>query len=144
MDFIKRTVSRLTSIHKTNDPFEIASLRDILVFYEDLGEVFGYYNTFKRIHMIHINQFLDKNVQRFVVAHELGHSILHSKISTPFMKQYTLFSVDRIEREANRFAVEMLLPDDLLLDGCTLYEAAAICGVPKEVARLKKLPRRFY
>lgn len=141
MDLIKYTVSRLTSIHKTNDPFEIASLWSILVLREDLGKVYGYYNTFKRIRMIHVNQLLEGNFKRFVVAHELGHGILHPKTNTLFIKQHTLFSVEKIEREANQFAVELLLPDDLLLNGYTLHEAATISGVPKEVVHLKKLPK---
>ncbi|NGP56814.1 ImmA/IrrE family metallo-endopeptidase [Paenibacillus thiaminolyticus] len=143
MDLIKQTVSQISNKYQSNEPGEIAAHRNVLVLYEELGDVFGYFNTFNRIQMIHINHSLEKEMQRFVMAHELGHSLLHSNLNTPFMKRYTLFAVDRIEREANRFAVELLLPDALLEDGMSLYDAAAISGVPKELACLKSLPKNI-
>lgn len=76
-------------------------------------------------------------MQRFVCAHELGHAVLHPGLNTPFMKANTLLSTDRIEREANTFAVELLMPDELIQEYQTIYEAAVACGVPAEIASLK-------
>ena len=36
-----------------------------------------------------------------------GHSQIHPRVNTPFLRKNTLFSTDR-EVEANRFAVELL------------------------------------
>lgn len=138
---IKQTVTQLISKYGTNCPYDIASQRNTLVLFEMLGEMLGYYNTYRRTKMIHINSGASKGEQRFTCAHELAHSILHPGVSTPFLRRNTLQSVDKIERQANQFAVELLIPDKLLLeDGMTIYEAAAVCGVPKEVANLKKMP----
>jgi Zn-dependent peptidase ImmA (M78 family) len=140
---IKQIVSELIKTHGTNDPFEIASQKNILVLYEELGSIYGYFSVYKRIPMIHINHDLNEPDQFFTCAHELGHSLMHRDVNTPFLKKNTLFSVDRIEREANEFAVELLMPDHLLREyqntGMTIHEAAAIFGIPQEIAHLKKL-----
>src|SRR5690606_3868689 len=100
---------------------------------------YGYTHTYKRIPIIHINSELDEPMQRFVCAHELGHVVLHPSINTPFMKAHTLFSVDRIEREANEFAVELLMPAEDVREHETIFKAAVACGVTLEVAILKRV-----
>jgi Zn-dependent peptidase ImmA (M78 family) len=52
-----------------------------------------------------------------------------------------LFSTDRIEVEANRFAVELLIPDDSFeyeTINLTIREVSASYRVPEEVIQLKK------
>lgn len=78
-------------------------------------------------------------MQRFVCAHELGHIILHPHVNTPFMKAHTLFSVDRLEKEANEFAVELLMPDEVVRKHESVFKAAKVCGIPSEVAILKQV-----
>lgn len=142
MKNIKYTVSKLTQKFRTNDPYEIAESRGIIVVREALGSTLGYHSTYKRIPFIHINYDIDDMWQRFVCAHELGHAILHPKTNTPFLMSNTLFSVDRIEREANEFAVELLMPDEAVcaLENMSrsLEEVAAYCGVPLEFVRFKQ------
>jgi Zn-dependent peptidase ImmA (M78 family) len=143
---IKKIVSTLIKKHGTNDPYEIASQKNILVLPEPLGETLGYFNTYKRIKIIHINAGLDETIQKFVCSHELGHGILHPKENTPFLKKNTFFSTDKIEREANTFAVELLMPDEVIYEQygdttLTIKEVAATYGVPHEVADFKKLER---
>lgn len=142
---IKQIVLRLVKRYKTNCPFQLAAHKQILVRIEPLGAIFGYFHTYRRVPMIHVNRNLDMPLQRFVCAHELGHAILHPKINTPFLRANTLFSVDRIEREANEFAVELLMPDEVLkeMGYHTIHEAAAACGVPKEVAYLKRIKENW-
>jgi Zn-dependent peptidase ImmA (M78 family) len=135
---IKLLVDQLIRKHGTNNPFKIADRKNILVIFEPLGNMLGYFNTYKRIPMIHINSDLDEADQRFTCAHELGHAVQHRHVNTPFLRRNTLQSIDRIEREANEFAAELLIPDELLHTGLTIYEAAQQCGVPREVAHLKR------
>ncbi len=140
---IKHGVTQLIKIYGTNDPYEIASQKNILVLFEQLADTLGYFNTYKRIRFIHINSDLDDTSQRFTCAHELGHALLHPKVNTPFLRKNTLFSIDRIEREANEFAVELLMPDEFIYEShdmtMTLQEAAAIYGVPQQLAYLKRI-----
>ncbi|GED34999.1 ImmA/IrrE family metallo-endopeptidase [Brevibacillus centrosporus] len=143
MRTIKDTVNRLIKTCGTNDPFEIAAQKNVLVLFEPLGNILGYYTTYKRIPIIHINQDSDESEQRYTCGHELGHLFLHPKVNTPFLRKNTLFSIDRIEREANQFAVELLIPDYLIQEyrhtPMTLNEAASIYGVPQEMVNLKQL-----
>lgn len=94
--------------------------------------------------MIHINNAASQQDQRFTCAHELGHVILYPNVNTPFLRRHTLYSVDRIEREANQFAVELLMPDEFLYEfkhkDYTVQEAAALYGVPSGLEHLKKMP----
>ncbi|MBS6382501.1 MAG: ImmA/IrrE family metallo-endopeptidase [Veillonella dispar] len=65
---------------------------------------------------IHLNASIPDDMLPFVCANELGHTILHPNINTPFLRKHTLFSIDKIERQANAFAVELLLPDEFLAE----------------------------
>lgn len=138
---IKQVVEKMIRKHGTNNPFEIASQKGIVLMFESLGKIYGYHHTFHRIQIIHINDELDEPMKRFVCAHELGHAVLHPELSTSFLRKNTLFYMDKIEREANEFAVELLLSDEVLYTyqgtDATIYEAAAAYGIPREVVHLK-------
>lgn len=137
----KRLATRLIKRYKTNDPIKLIHNLGIVLLFENLGiNTWGYYTNIFRIPCIHINNTISKPNQIYASAHELGHRLLHKEISTPFLRANTLQSVDKIEKQANQFAVELLLQDELLLEGMTIYEAAAYCGVPEEVVYLKKPP----
>ena len=66
--------------------------------------------------MIHINSDLDGDQQFLVCAHELGHAVMHPTANTPFFKAHTLFSVSKLENEANRFMTYLAISDDELMD----------------------------
>lgn len=131
---IKQRVNRLCRKYGTRDPFELAERMNILVVREPLGSINGYYNQCYRQKFIHINEELEEYRQKFTCAHELGHAVLHPKANTPFLRDNTLFSVSRLEREANCFAAELLCPDKVLLEypGCTVGELARILGIREE------------
>ena len=95
--------------YKQHDPFLLAKKLGINVIENDLGEVYGYYTQIKRIKFILINSNLSESEKRFVVAHELGHAILHSKITTPCLMYLKNINEIKIECEANKFAVQLLM-----------------------------------
>ncbi|SCM88451.1 ImmA/IrrE family metallo-endopeptidase [Bacillus mycoides] len=138
---IKEYALKIAEKHATTNPFEIARRKNIIVLFEDLGNTLGFYNTYKRFKFIHINNQIDEITQRFVCAHELGHAVLHPKANTPFLRNQTFFSVDRLEIEANTFAVELLLTDEMVSayedTRLSIQEVAEIHGVPGGFARLK-------
>ncbi|MBO1515678.1 ImmA/IrrE family metallo-endopeptidase [Metabacillus bambusae] len=142
MGWVKDKATNLMKKHKTNDPFELASLMNIHVVPWDLHEeILGYYKYDKKNRYIVINSNLNDYKQRFTCTHELGHAVLHPKANTPFMRKNTLFSIDKIEVEANTFAVELLLPDDHLYEyrdtNLSIYQISEMHGVPKELSHLK-------
>ena len=138
---IKEQVLRLTRRHGTWDPFELAEKMNILVVLEPLGSINGYYNQCYRQKFIHINESLEPQRQRFTCAHEMGHAMLHPKANTPFLRENTLFCISRLEIEANRFAAELLCPDELLQEypGYSLSQIARSLGLREEVLACKQL-----
>ncbi|GAB6469983.1 hypothetical protein bcgnr5371_33500 [Bacillus cereus] len=144
---IKEYVLNIIEKYKTTDPFEIAKEKNIIVLFEDLGNTLGFYNTYKRFKFIHINNQIEETTQRFVCAHELGHAVLHPKANTPFLRNQTFFSVDRLEIEANTFAVELLLTDEMVSayedTRLSIQEVAEIHGVPGGFSCLKTYKRKI-
>lgn len=136
---------RMIKQYKTNNPFEIAKEKGITLLYMPLGNTLGYYNCYKRIQFIHINNTINEQMQKFVCAHELGHALLHPDSNTTFLKANTFFSIDKLEVEANTFAVELLLSDEIVYQyndsNLSINEVASMYGVPKEVTHLKKISR---
>ena len=146
MDWIKQKVNKITSRYLTNNPFELAQLLNIEIISWDFnGEILGLYVYERRNRYILYNKNLknDINMLKFVVAHELGHALLHTKLNTPFLQKATLYSTGKIEKEANRFAVELLIPDSYLYElrseSISIYEFSQIHGIPREFAELKKI-----
>ncbi|ARA99096.1 ImmA/IrrE family metallo-endopeptidase [Geobacillus thermodenitrificans] len=141
MKAIKEVVRQLIKTHKSNDPFQIAKEKNIIILFAELGNTLGFYSSYKRTQFIHLNSQLDEMMQRFVCAHELGHAVLHPDSNTPFLRANTLFSVEKLEVEANTFAVELLLSDDIITQyqntDLTIYDIAEIYSVPRQLVYLK-------
>lgn len=129
----------LVDKYETRDPFELAALLGIVVLHEKLGDIFGYYNQFCRVKFLHINNSLNERLELFTTAHELGHAILHADLNTPFLKRNTIYSIDKLEQQANRFAVDLLFEDAELLPFLirSVTDAAAYMGVSLELAEYR-------
>lgn len=72
---------------------------------------------------IGVNKHHHPNRQRFTIAHEIGHLVLHyqnSRNDLHLDKKWSYFRAagqsDKTEIEANRFAAELLMPATLLKD----------------------------
>lgn len=127
---IESTINRLVRQCGTSDPFAICEARNILIIERPLGSICGFHQYALRQHIIYLNDGLDEHWRRFTCAHELGHVILHPRVSTPFLLKNTLYSVGRIERQANRFAALLLSYGAEPVDGLTVAEACAAYGIP--------------
>ena len=133
-----KNVNQLIKKHGSNNPFKIAKLLGILVVYEPLGSILGYYSKSHRSKVIHINAALPYEKQLFTCAHELAHALLHPDANTAFLKVYTLYSTDKMEIEANSFAVELLFPQGFV-NTVTVHEATEVYGIPEQI-----LAKNFY
>ena len=136
---IKKRVLSLVSQYHTQDPVELAESLNILVLFEDLGQIGGYYNPAYRQKMIHINDRLSDPMRKFTAAHELGHALLHSHMNTPFLRTNTCFSVDAFERQANIFAAYLLISDEDLRENAHLTQEqyARLLGYPQQFIELR-------
>ncbi len=113
---IKSTVEALCKKYDTRDPFEISTRRGVMIMLEPLGTIRGYYARSYRKQVIHVNSDLEEHQLLFTCAHELAHSVMHPSLCTPFLRANTLLSVDRLEVEANRFAVDLIYSDEEMQD----------------------------
>ncbi len=141
MDFIQSKIDYLCKKYNTRNPFELAEYLNINVIYWDLHfEINGFYQYEKRNQLIFLNNNLPYDDQRVVCSHELGHAVLHRRSCVPFMRTNTLFSIDKIEVEANKFAAYLLIPDESLFDSydqMTIFDIATLYNVPVELVKLK-------
>jgi Zn-dependent peptidase ImmA (M78 family) len=136
MSWIYSTIEHLVNKYKTNDPYELTRALNINVYLWDLDrDIMGFYKYIRRNRFIYINKNLNIFEQRFTCTHELGHAILHTKINTPFLRSNTFYSIDKIEREANEFAVKLLLYDKNLEDYETKFDCLRENGIPLEMER---------
>ena len=90
---------------------------------------------------IFLNEDLSPHEQKLVMAHELGHAILHRKENCYFIRNKTLLLNSKNEIEANKFAIELLLPDEILNDyiesGYTIEQVARITGYYQKLIELR-------
>lgn len=134
--------------YNTQNPFKIADDLKIEYIIGPMGQYSGCYLYLKRHRCIFINEDLPENDRHFVMAHELGHALLHRKENCYFIRNKTLLSTSRIEKEANTFAAELLIPDSLIYEnsGMTKNQLARLAGYNEKILDFKKLinsPRAF-
>lgn len=139
---IRDDVAYLKKYYKTENPFDIINAKHILLIYEELGSIRGYYNKVLRMKQIHINCNLDHQRSLFTATHELGHAILHPNSNTPFLMANTYQSVNRLEIQANKFAMEFLVSDQELEQYIKEYnynldQLAQTLGYHKELIELR-------
>ena len=91
--------------------------------------------------IIYIDESLPENEKTFVLAHELGHMLLHKKTNALFLDTRTQLKTYRYEKEANTFAAELLIPDSLILEhpGYTKSQLARLAGYNEIIMEFKKL-----
>lgn len=136
---ILRFIQYYTRLCGTNDPFVIANYLNIEVFRCPLGRISGYYKYLKRHKCIYINSDLEDSFSKVVMAHELGHAVLHPKENCAFMSRHTLLLTSKIERQANLFAAHLLITDDILQEyqGYTREQLSSGTGLPIELINLR-------
>lgn len=131
MGSIQKRVTKLINKYDTNNPFDIAEARGVVVRFVDLGSLFGFHTRHFRTSIIHINEAITEKQQLFTCAHELGHAVLHPDVNTAFLKSNTLYSTDRLEVEANTFAVKLLFAQGES-NSITINEAIEHYGIPEQ------------
>lgn len=136
---IKRIVAYYVETYKTNDPFELADYLKIIVQKGNLGEYSGCYMYLKKHKCIFLNADLDYVTLKIVMSHELGHAILHTKTNCCFMKSKTLLVTSKIERQANTFAAELLISDDMINEykDFSIGQISGITGINADLVKLK-------
>lgn len=136
---IKRLVNSLVRKHKTRDPFEIVENLNAIVVFHPLQGVRGFYQYFQRNNIIYIDKTLSEHEQRLVCAHELGHMLLHKKSNAIFMDSRTQLNTTKYEIEADRFAMNLIMPDEEIEEHLDLTTAqfSRLFGYSKKLIELR-------
>jgi Zn-dependent peptidase ImmA (M78 family) len=141
MEDAKRTAVELMEKYHTNDPFEIAEQQGVYTQVGPLGKIFGCCLTIAGERFIYINSDLDTPTQKMVAAHELGHAVMHREDYFFFNWIPDTLYRNRAEIEAHTFAVELLVPDSVVLEhpGFTLNQLSALTGYAENFLKFKKI-----
>ncbi len=142
MNNIITSANNLVKKHKTNDPFVLCDILNINLTITKLPKsINGFYTNIMDMPFIFLSEQLDDCLKKAICAHELGHYILHPNINTLFVKQSTLFSSAKLEREADLFAASLLIPDKVFLfdasETITADQLAYELDVPTELIKIK-------
>lgn len=128
------------------DVFEICKSMGINLLTQNMGcsrdAVKGFFMETHRIKAIVLNADLPEVIQRIIVAHELGHAVLHKTKEVHAFHDVAMFDDTSLhEKEANLFAAELLLDDKDVLEALnqdmTFFSAAANLMVPVELLDFK-------
>lgn len=123
MDRIKRLAFTLKRRFGTDDPFALCDRLDIPVLKVPLPErVRGFFTKICETKLVYVNTELPFCEAQLVCAHELGHALLHEDLNRFFITSSTFQVESRFEREADYFAVCVLVDD-----AKTLYEQHGFC-----------------
>lgn len=147
VDYICREVERLKHKFHETDPFRLCDAMGIILLYTPMGTYEGACKGFflaqSRKRSITVNSDLPEAIQRIIVTHELGHAVLHAKVTgVNAFHDFELFdSASSLEYEANIFAAEFLMDDadvlEKLNEDISFFGAASLLRVPPELLDFK-------
>lgn len=137
-NYVKDIVNKYVRKYDTRNPFELAKKMNIEVQFGNPGCA-GCYMYLKKHRYIFLDQTLDKSELLQVMAHELGHAILHSKQNCYFIRNKTFLLNSKIEKEANSFAAELLIDDKLIMEhrDFTIEQFARLTGYAEKLIELR-------
>lgn len=136
---IEDKVCKLVRFHGTRNPFEMIKGMNVILVKYPLKGVRGFYHYFKRNNIIYINEKLPEKEMQLVCAHELGHMFLHKAANAIFMDTRTQFNTHRYELDANKFAVELLIPNETILENVylTSEQLSRLLGYTQDLVELR-------
>ena len=147
MDYISREVMRIKNKYRENDPYRLCDAMGLILLFEPMGlyegACKGFFLMQSRKKSITINCDLPEHLQRIILAHEVGHAVLHRNMTgIKAFHDFALFNeTSQYEYEANIFAAEYLMDDDdvlgLLNEDMSFFEAASMLCVPAELLDFK-------
>lgn len=142
MKKITERVKDIVKEHGTRNPFELCDAMGIVWKTTSLPpSVNGFFRQIGEACVILLNENLDYEQQKYVCAHELGHAIMHKSLNSLYMSKSTDLNVSRLEREADEFAVHLIVEDAEYLYETfgltTKFEISNFYGLPEKLIDLR-------
>lgn len=137
---VKNVVNGIVDKYGTRNPYELCDLMGIEVEWHHLIDVNGYSFEVFGVQQIILNDTLDESTERYVLAHEIGHTVMHSGFNGAYLMYCTGLAVNKIEKEADAFAAELLITDEFLLENrdMTVGQLAQLTGYSELLLELKR------
>lgn len=140
MIWIKQIVNGLIEMYSTRDVYELLNNLEVALIRKKLSknEKGRFFRDIFGNEIIFISNDLSEQEEKIVIAHELGHLILHTDLSTSYYHSNNLLSKNKFEIEANKFAAELLIPDDVeIYEDETISHLACRLNVTEDLIKLK-------
>ena len=136
---ISSKVKSLVRKYGTRNPFEIIKSMNVIVVFYPLEGVKGFYQYFQRNNIIYIDERLQDHEKLFVCAHELGHMLMHKKANAIFMDSRTQLNTDKYEAEADQFAMNLLISDEMIEEHLdfTTNQLSRLFGYERKLIELR-------
>lgn len=143
---ICQAVGTLIKKYNESDPLQLCHEMNIIVLFQPMGKstdaIKGFFLASKRIRTITVNSDLPEIIQKIILAHELGHAVLHHAGGVCAFHDIAVYDSSSIqEKEANLFAAELSLNDSEVLEvlnrDVTFFTAASMLRVPMEILDFK-------
>ena len=139
-------VTKVKKKYDEPNPVRLCRQMGITLLYESFGKdpdaIKGFFTEMNRIKMITVNSDLPEIIQKIIIAHELGHAVMHRSSGVREFHDVAMFDESSTkEKDANLFAADYLLDDqavfETLNEDTTFFTAAAKLHVPIELLDFK-------
>lgn len=100
----RNIIKKLVNESGTTNPEKLCKYLGIKIYYTKMNFM-GFIVKINKVIHIFINSALSKIIKDIVILHELGHYFLHPFDDYLLMKDKFLFTENRMENEANSFAI---------------------------------------
>lgn len=124
---MKDKANKIVEFYNSNNVNRIIEHLGIIILKSDLGSVKGFLQFYKNRYIIHVNYNIENESEiDMVIAHELAHYFLHKNMNCFEFNSNSLYFETKVEKEANLFASELLLTDNMLLEEFIYLESFTI------------------
>ena len=144
MERIAALSDELCETYGTRNPFHLADAMGLrVVACKDFQKLEGMYKVILNQRFVFLNGNLPRRKAALVLAHELGHDVLHREMAENSIVQDHFILDMRLapEYEANLFAANLLYSDEtvlsLLSEGKSVSEIGSLLGAPESLLELK-------
>lgn len=135
--WIDNILTGVIDIFNTNNVYNLLDYLDIKLVKLDSSNILlrgnesVYYRNYLNQEVIFIRDDLNSVFEKFMIAHELGHALLHTNIyEAAFNKKF--INVGKLEKQANYFAFNLIDIhfDEVECEGMTLKQISNCIGIP--------------
>lgn len=125
--FGSRKARELAVNYGTCCPLELCKLLSVAVIEAPISPLTGYLGQDAYGPYIIVATNLPSFVKNYIIAHELGHYVMHPRdVGFYWIMKNTLFLIERLELDADTFAVTLLNMSESLYEQVQFYIKSAV------------------